>query len=444
MAIENEASSPSRLSAMVRGRLEGWGVFPGDTVYVAFSGGADSMALLAAVCEAGYAANALHCNFHLRGEESDRDENFCRSMARRLEVPIRIKHFDVQARMDATGESVEMAARELRYAWFGEVCLSAGFPLLTAHHASDNVETFFLNLLRGSGLRGLSGIPPRRGQVMRPLIDATKKQITDYLEARGLSYVTDSTNLQPDYKRNRLRLHTLPSLCVEFPGAIEAVERTMANLRRDYSLLSAYIGELKKRHVDARGVISIEGLADDPLGAEKLYHILDGRLSLATVERILSGCDASGKEFQGSGNARYLLDRHTLVPLAGVDAATCHTPSQPPSITAEVLPASSFQPSRNPMEIWLDGAVLDNRNHWQLRPWQHADRIAPFGMRGTKAVSDIISDAKVPLCAKSRVWVLVCDGEPVWVVGFRASRRFAVTEQSVRVVRLRASFPDCK
>lgn len=432
----------SRFAATVRSRMERWDCCPGAAVLVAFSGGADSTALLAALTEVGYRAVALHCNFHLRGEESDRDERFCRGMCHALGVELKVIHFDVHARVEATGESVEMAARELRYRWFDQQHEATGLPLVTAHHASDNVETFFLNLLRGSGLRGLSGIPPRRGYILRPILDMPKEEILAYLSECGAGYVTDSTNLEDDYRRNRLRLHVLPALEREMPGAMAAVVRTVDNLRRDRALLDAFADELKARHLREDGSVSLAALHGDPLGCEKLYHILGGALSFSTVCRVMDAVEVSGKVFEGSGGKRFLLDRGALVPMH-----QC-TDAGRPQIEAEVLPAGSFAPSRDAMEVWFDGAVLTGGATWELRRWRHGDRIAPFGMRGTKAVSDLLTDAKIAVNRKNDIWVLACDGEPVWVVGLRTSRRYCVTPRSEAVVRLRVKkdtykLPEC-
>lgn len=419
-------SVPETVSAS----LAGWGVDSGAKVLVAFSGGADSTALLAAAVQAGYSVMALHCNFHLRGAESDRDERFCREMAARIGAGLLVRHFDVKARVAATGESVEMAAREMRYAWFDEVHASEGAPLLTAHHNADNVETFFLNLLRGSGLRGLAGIPPRRGYIMRPLLGVGKEEILEYLASSGLDYVTDSTNLQPDFRRNMLRLEILPELERRFPGATDAVGHTMDNLRRDSDLLHRFVDDERRRRTSPSGALSLDGLGKED--ATLLFHLLDGALDYATVERILLSHGLSGKIFSGGGGVRFLLDRGYLSKIEGDREARA------PEISATVLPVGEFHPSRDTMEIWLDGSVLDTpEGEWELRTWRHSDRIAPFGMRGTRAVSSIIAEARVPLTEKGNIWVLTFGGELIWVVGFRASRHFPVTPRSGRVVRLR-------
>ncbi len=426
-------SDVSRLDAVVVRELTRMGVEPGSALLVAFSGGADSTALLVAACKAGYSVKALHCNFHLRGDESDRDENFCRQVAAKLGVELSVHHFDVASRVAQTGESVEMAARELRYDWFAREHQSSAAPLLTAHHSGDNVETFFLNLLRGSGLRGLAGIPEKRGYILRPFLGVPKEDMLAYLAAHDVDYVTDSTNLKSDFRRNMLRLEIIPDIERRFPGAVEAVERSVANLRRDLDLLNGFVEAERKRRTGAFGELSVEGLGGAAADATLLFHMLGGALDHATVERILAHPGASGKVFEGSGGVRYLLDRGNLIKVEGEGV------SQPPVIKMDLLAAEEFSPSRDPWEIWLDGSVLDmDEARWELRQWRHADRIAPFGMRGTRPVSSIIAEAKVPLTAKGNVWVLTCDGEPVWVVGYRASRHFVVTPLSDKVVRLRA------
>ena len=245
----------------------------GDTpLAVAFSGGADSTALLVAACATGRDVTALHCNFHLRGAESDRDEQFCRRLAATLGVELRVKHFDVHARMAATGESLEMAARELRYAWFDSeerrLCAEKGaamVPLLVAHHADDNVETFMLNLMRGSGLRGLAAIPPRRGYIVRPLLGITRKEILEYLREQGVEYVTDSSNLVADVMRNKLRLKVLPAMEELFPGFSRAVGQSAQHLRDDLELLQSLTDGLRSRCEAPGGWgIDIKKIAAEP------------------------------------------------------------------------------------------------------------------------------------------------------------------------------------
>lgn len=416
----------------------------GDTpLAVAFSGGADSTALLVAACATGRDVTALHCNFHLRGAESDRDEQFCRRLAATLGVELRVKHFDVHARMAATGESLEMAARELRYAWFDSeerrLCAEKGaamVPLLVAHHADDNVETFMLNLMRGSGLRGLAAIPPRRGYIVRPLLGITRKDILEYLREQGVEYVTDSSNLVADVMRNKLRLKVLPAMEELFPGFSRAVGQSAQHLRDDLELLQSLTDGLRSRCEAPGGWgIDIKKIAAEPCAASLLYHILGGALHRHTVERILASTDASGKIFEGSGGARWLLDRGVLRPVEAIEA---DERPQAPRIEAGLLPVEAFAPTSDPTVMWLDADALPADARWELRPWRHGDRISPFGMKGSRAVSSLLAEARVPLTEKGGVWLLQCNGVTLWVIGLRTSRHFAVTKNTRRVWRLEA------
>lgn len=434
----------SELPAGVRSFFRDRGVADGSLVLVAFSGGADSTALLAAVCEAGYRCLALHCNFHLRGEESNRDEAFSRSVAERLGCGIEVVHFNVGERCRLTGESVEMACRELRYRWFAEVYnrLAAGNDapacVAVAHHRSDNVETFFLNLLRGSGLKGLAAIPQARGIFVRPLLDVGKNDILAYLQSRGFGYVVDSSNLTDDYKRNKLRNKVLPDLEAAFPGAGNAVARAVGNLRRDSSLLDALVERCGRAFRDADGAVDVGALAREAWGETMLYHMLGGRLAFADVRSVFNSVAESGRWFHGVGGVRFLLDRGRLVECRA-DEAGCN--SLKPVLSVARLSACDFKPDRSGNVIWMDGSVMQtDRADWRLRLWRHGDRIRPFGMKGSRLVSDLLTDAKMPLDAKRNVWVLEYGQDIAWVVGVRASRMFAVTSDSREVIRIEADF----
>lgn len=408
------------------------GLHRGASVCVAFSGGSDSTALLLAAAEAGYAVRALHCNFHLRGEESNRDEAFCRDLCRRYGIALEVRHFNVGERQRMAGESVEMAARWLRYEWFAEF---APLPVLTAHHRSDNVETFLLNLMRGSGLRGLRGIPESRGHFLRPLLGVEREMLLRYLEERGETFVTDSTNLETEYRRNRVRHNLLPALTAEFPTAAEMIDRTASNLRRDYALLTHLLSQAAAQFVNAEGDVNVAALASQPVAPEMLYHLLGGELDYATAERIVASATESGRVFEGAGSRRWLLNRGWLTPLTDREAIR----QVPTRLIVEELPLEAFTPDRSGNTLWLDGEALATRHLWTLRPWREGDRLHPFGMRGTRLVSDILSDAKVPLPLKAQTQVLTLGDRLLWVVGHRAACHFPVTPTSKSVLRVTVS-----
>ena len=202
-----------------------------EPVVVGLSGGADSVALLAALARLGFRCVALHCNFHLRGQESERDEAFARSFAESLHIPFYKKDFDTLAFASEKHLSIEMAARDLRYEWFEQMRQQIGAQAIAvAHHQDDSIETLLMNLLRGSGIRGLVGIRPKHGFVVRPLLQISRKEILAWLEKEHLSYIIDSSNLSDEYTRNFIRLRVLPLLEELNPAARRTLARSASHL----------------------------------------------------------------------------------------------------------------------------------------------------------------------------------------------------------------------
>ena len=221
-----------------------------DLYLVALSGGADSVALLLLLKEAGYNVHAAHCNFHLRGAESDRDEAFCVELCQQLGVELHRAHFDTREYAELHKVSIEMAARELRYKWFDQLRQDMGAAgICVAHHRDDSVETVLLNLVRGTGLRGLTGIQPRNGFILRPFLCVSRAEIEAFLSGRGQKYVTDSTNLEADVLRNKVRLQVLPLLCELNPAVSENIQRTAENLVEAQKILDAISDNYKNSNV---------------------------------------------------------------------------------------------------------------------------------------------------------------------------------------------------
>lgn len=416
-------------------------------VLVALSGGADSVALLAALCELGYNCVAAHCNFHLRGDESTRDMRFVEQFCERLGVDLSVTHFDVARRMAATGESVEMACRSLRYERFDKLLDTFGAQAVAVgHHCEDNVETFMLNLLRSTGIAGLCGIRYRNGIVVRPLLDATKQQILDYLAARRLDYVTDSSNLSNDYRRNRLRNVVLPALEEQFPGAGKAILKTIANLSDNRLVYDKAIAAYATNCRAANGIIDLVKLADEAADAAPvvLYELVRrAGLSRSQADDIMAAPMRSGLFFEGDGGG-YELDRGRLTPVGSLagevsdeyEVSLSRDILKPVNITVTRGDIASFRPVADARVAYLDAAALEGDRRWTLRHYRRGDRLEPFGMKGTKLVSDIFNDAKLSASQKRAVWLLVCDDVIVWVVGLRASRRFIVTPETKRYIRL--------
>lgn len=211
------------------------------------SGGADSVALLSALTECGiFEVTALHCNFHLRGEESMRDQHFVEELCRRLEVDLTVKDFDtLEYIRDNKGTSLEMACRELRYAWFRDTAAEIGADrIATGHNADDNIETMLLNLFRGSGTSGLRGMSPDNGEIWRPLLSVHRTEITEYLAGKGLTFITDSSNLTSDYRRNFIRNEVIPLLQTRWPGLKRSLDRSILLLREDNKVVSSTLNSV--------------------------------------------------------------------------------------------------------------------------------------------------------------------------------------------------------
>lgn len=301
---------------IVRTYIEKQQLLSGDgPVLVGLSGGADSVALLALLVQLDYPCVALHCNFHLRGDESVRDEQFAREMARTLDVPFYKIDFDTTAYGVEHHLSIEMAARELRYNWFEEMRLRLGAQAIAvAHHRDDSVETVLMNLVRGTGIRGVGGIRPKNGYVVRPLLAVSRSEILDWLAEQQLSYVTDSTNLSDAYTRNFIRLRVLPLLEELNPSVKAAIARTADHLAETEAIYLHVVEKARRELVKEDLRIPIARLMEYPSPATILYELLKPygfiRQVADDVFRSLTG--ESGKMFY-STDYRLLKDREYLL-----------------------------------------------------------------------------------------------------------------------------------
>lgn len=419
---------------------------PRGRVIVAVSGGADSVALLSVLDALGYDVVAAHCNFHLRGAESVRDMRSVEALTAAMGVDLYVKDFDVPARCAATGESVEMACRELRYEWFGELLdRDYGQAIAVGHHREDRVETFFLNLLRGTGAAGLAAMRPRRDVVVRPLLETTRAQIEDYLRRKGLGWVDDSSNTSDQYLRNRLRNRLLPLMRELFDGADEAVLRTADNLREMHDFYAKAATEAAEAFHNADDEYDLEAMARHPFGRLLLFEALrgEGFSRRQTDDMMVAAANSGGSFGAGCSHVREVDHGMLRAPhaatahMAGeVEVTLRHDVFEPVHIKVSHHNVIEFAPERNKNVIYLDSRANDPSHRWTLRPWRHGDRMRPFGMTGTKLVSDIFAQAKLSAEAKRQAKLLCCDGRVVWVAGLRASAEFAVGPDTKRYIRL--------
>ena len=398
-----------------------------DKILVALSGGADSVALLRLLLSLGYTCEAAHCNFHLRGAESDRDELFVRHLCREQQVPLHTVHFDTEREAKERHISIEMAARELRYNWFEEVRKECNAAVIAvAHHQDDSVETFLLNLIRGTGINGLRGIQPGNGKIVRPLLCLDRKEIVDYLHDIGQDYVTDSTNLQDEYTRNKIRLNLLPMMQEINPSVKESILKTAEHLEDAAAIYNKGIEEAKKRILTQEGIL-IRALQQETAPETVLFEILYplgfNAAQVKDIYRALNG--QPGKIFTGNG-WRVVKDRELLLiePLQDI--------VKPDLEIKEYDYTPCFVIPRDKSTACFDADKL--RHPLSLRLWRQGDTFVPFGMKGRKKVSDYLTDRKFSLLRKEQQWVLCCGDDIIWLVGERTDNRFRVDEQTKKVL----------
>ena len=398
---------------------------------VALSGGADSVALLLLLTELGYPCEAAHCNFHLRGEESDRDERFVRRLCEERRIPLHVAHFDTARHAAERHISIEMAARELRYRWFETLRREReADAVAVAHHADDSIETLLLNLMRGTGINGLRGIRPRNGHIVRPLLCLSREDILRYLDRHGQAYVTDSTNLQDTYMRNKIRLRLLPLMQEINPSVRRSLLRTAAHLDEAATLYNIGMAEAKERVLRPEGILIaalLEEAEPQALLHELLHPLGFNEAQTKDIFRSLDG--QAGRTFE-SESWRVIKDRDLLL------TQDKRAKSRPPRLEiTETERTPGFAIPRDRLTACFD---TDKLHHGlSLRLWRTGDTFVPFGMKGRKKVSDYLTDRKFSLPQKQRQWVLCCGEDIAWLVGERTDNRFRVDERTRKVTLVR-------
>lgn len=404
-----------------------------DLYIVALSGGADSVALLLFLDEMGYQVHAAHCNFHLRGAESDRDEAFCESLCLQKDIPFHRIHFDTLTYAETHHVSVEMAARELRYGYFEQLRKDIGASgICVAHHRDDSVETVLLNLIRGTGLRGLTGIQPRKGYILRPLLCVSRQEIEQYLQAKGQSYVTDSTNLVAEVQRNVVRLKVLPLLETINPAVADNIQRTAENLTEAQSVLDVAIENIRNAKI-------LEYRELERFGSRKyiLYEwAKQYGFNGSQVKELLTA--EIGSVFSSSMGYDLLVDRDSyLVEPILKPYKEVRIPEEGTYILDEItkikVKKCPAYVSKNPSVATLDAQKV--AFPLTIRRVEEGDRMQPYGMRGTKLLSDLMTDCKLSLFDKRRQLVVVdAQGVVIWAVGLRVSQQVAVTDHTSEVL----------
>lgn len=432
---------------------------------VALSGGADSVALLLILKQLGVSLSAAHCNFHLRGEESERDEQFCVILCERLGITLHRIHFDTQFYARQHKVSIEMAARDLRYRYFTQLAKDIKADgICVAHHRDDNVETVILNLLRGSGVDGLAGIAPKNGNILRPLLCISRQDILDYLQLQGQNYVTDSTNLEDDALRNRIRHHVIPLLETINPAAKENIAQTAKYLRQAKMMLEGLMGDhqtggCEEDSCTARDlnnhVISLQkqSIIKAP-SPEYMLHSELGKYGFHgdVIDDIYTSLTAKeggvGKVWK-NGSYMLAIDRNQLLvtALAALDTIQSERPFRFPeegnfnlgeSLKIKLhcyLRTADFTPSKSSHLVTLDADKVSFPLTYRL--CEKGDRFYPFGMKGSKLISDYLTDRKRNVVQKMKQHVITdSQGEIVWLVGERTSDRSKITDQTQIILEI--------
>ncbi|MDD6211176.1 MAG: tRNA lysidine(34) synthetase TilS [Bacteroidales bacterium] len=417
----------------------------GCKVIVGFSGGADSVALLSILTDLGFQCIAAHCNFHLRGEESERDELFARNFALRRNIVFEKIDFDTVGYASIHGISIEMAARTLRYEWFEKLRLQHDAEAIAvAHHRDDQVETVLLNIIRGCGLKGLTGMAPENGYVVRPLLCVSRSEIEDFLDSRRLEFVTDSTNNETVYLRNSVRHELLPLLERYNPSVRSALLRMSHYMEGVEKVYDDAIDRGKKEVMPSSSEIDIDRLFREPSPESLLYSILSryGFSPAVTDELFNSLSGSSGKVFF-SPTHRAVKDRSRIL-ITDKNAKENETFFIENDLCSEQLP---FKMSFTIVDFdgdfatlkSLGGAVFDMDKlvfPLTLRRWKKGDFFVPFGMKGRKKISDYFNDHKYSLLQKEEAWLLCSGCDVLWIVGERTDDRYKVVKNTQKMLHI--------
>lgn len=419
-----------------------------DRILLAVSGGADSMMMAHLFISTGFQVGIAHCNFSLRGDESDKEEQFVSEYCDRHNIAFWSKRFNTSEVALQEGISIEMAARDLRYEWFHELMKEHHFNYLaTAHHQDDVIETFMINLSRGSGIKGLSGIQPKSGKIIRPMLFTNHTEIIETCTQMGIDYCTDSSNLETIYKRNLIRHQVLPLLEQINPAFRKNALKTIANLHETGQLFQQRISEIKDDiySEDHQGaMIHIEKLLSYSPLRTILFELIRpfGFQADQTDDIIESLNKESGRKFFSEAY-RLIKDREYLL-ISPVKAAqdkvfyieaNCQKIDFPIHLKIEKLERTpGFRFSTQPHIVDLD---MDRLTFpLILRHWHEGEYFQPLGMKGIKKVSDFFIDEKYSIPEKENAWILASGDQLAWIVGKRLDERFKITQQTKRVIRI--------
>ncbi len=422
-----------------------------DKILLTVSGGVDSMVMLDLFAKCGYNIGVAHCNFQLRGEESDEDEILVQKVADSLEVVHYNRRFLTAQEVELSGDSIEMVARRQRYEWFDAICREHGYTAIAvAHHIDDSIETFFINLFRGTGLKGLTGIKVQRGKIIRPMIFAQRKDILEYAAINKVSFREDSSNRSTKHLRNKIRLGLIPRVKEINPKFTSLMRQNISRLTDAQLFINNTIARIGEEVISYES--GIYQLDRDRIEASLpqnfvIYELLNSNFGFKgdVVDSLLASLDAE------SSGARFYSKEFVAYTNRGVILITKIPEDDPCEVTVEEHLLRTYCGNSVLFFEHLDIGTLDTlmapdkvalldadklKYPLTLRRWREGDYFTPLGMSGRKKVSDFLIDAKISQPEKERQFVLLSEGKIVWIVGRRISELFKIESESENILRI--------
>ena len=419
-----------------------------QTILLAVSGGIDSMILCDLFLKSNFKFAIAHCNFHLRGEESNRDERFVREYAQKNNIKIHVKDFDTYSYMKEKGKSMQVSAREMRYSWFNELLKEEGYSYIaTGHHIDDSIETFFMNILRGTGIAGLHGILQKVNLVIHPLLFTGRAEIVNYQKENKLEFVEDSSNATTKYTRNKIRHELIPLVKEIAPNFDKIISKEIERFRETEVVFRSVINDAKTELLEIENQtikISIEKLKSYVPQKIFMYEILsDFGFNEATINSIEDALlETSGKQFY-SETHRLVKDRDYLLIVK-------NEPQNLNQYLIEESQTSVYSPIILHMEILKDlqyvkipknkeVAMLDYDKlsfPLILRKWKKGDSFFPFGLQGEKKISEFYKNLKYSILDKENQWLLCSENDIIWVVGQRIDDRYKITKSTNTIYKI--------
>lgn len=440
---------------------------PKDKLLLAVSGGVDSVVLCELCKQAGYDFVIAHCNFKLRGEESDADEQFVRELARKYNAEIFVQQFDTDKYAEEKKIGIQEAARNLRYEWFNEIVNSqwsmvngensfsynSQFTInhiLTAHHANDNIETLLINFFKGTGIKGLRAILPKQGRIIRPLLFAKKEEVIEFGAENNLKYVEDSSNASDKYTRNYFRNQLIPSIQKVFPNAEDNLLKNIERAKDVESLYEQSVNFYKKKLLEQRGeeihIPVLKLLKCKPLATIVYEIVKDFGFTSSQTEEVIKLLDSDTGKYIGSSTHRILKNRNWLIISPNDINIAEHILIEEGNKEIQVE-NGKLKLERLTTDNWLLSTDISIANFdadeiifpLLLRKWKQGDYFYPLGMNKKKKLSRFFIDQKLSLSEKEKLWIMEMNKKIIWVVGKRIDDRFKVTPKTKNILKISLS-----